>query len=83
MSSGLFQMFVELGNLHGTSNFIEITGVGCSDSVCHNWVQVTSIPVYYSPVVRIEPSDNGGARGVVVIVVENGHGDTSSNPGPD
>ena len=22
----------------------------------------------------------GGARGVVVIVVENGHGDTSSNP---
>ena len=25
----------------------------------------------------------GGARGVVVIVVENGHGDTSSNPGRD
>ena len=25
----------------------------------------------------------GGARGVVVIVVGNGHGDTSSNPGPD
>ena len=24
-----------------------------------------------------------GARGVVVIVVGNGHGDTSSNPGPD
>ena len=24
----------------------------------------------------------GGARGVVVIVVGNGHGDTSSNPGP-
>ena len=23
----------------------------------------------------------GGARGVMVIVVENGHGDTSSNPG--
>ena len=23
------------------------------------------------------------ARGVVVIVVGNGHGDTSSNPGPD
>ena len=25
----------------------------------------------------------GGARGVVVIVVGNGHGDTSSNPGQD
>ena len=25
----------------------------------------------------------GGARGVMVIVVENGHGDTSSNPGWD
>ena len=25
----------------------------------------------------------GGARGEVVIVVGNGHGDTSSNPGPD
>ena len=26
---------------------------------------------------------NGGARGVRVIVVGNGHGDTSSNPGRD
>ena len=25
----------------------------------------------------------GGARGVMVIVVGYGHGDTSSNPGPD
>ena len=25
----------------------------------------------------------GGARGVMVIVVGNGHGDTSSNPGWD
>ena len=25
---------------------------------------------------------NGGARGVMVIVVGNGHGQTSSNPGP-
>ena len=25
----------------------------------------------------------GGARGVMVIVVGNGHGDTSSNPGRD
>ena len=26
---------------------------------------------------------NGGARGVMVIVVGNGHSDTSSNPGLD
>ena len=26
---------------------------------------------------------HGGARGVMVIVVGNGHGDTSSNPGQD
>ena len=26
---------------------------------------------------------NGGARGVMVIVVGNGHGDTGSNPGRD
>ena len=26
---------------------------------------------------------SGGARGVIVIVVGNGHGDTSSNPGRD
>ena len=28
-------------------------------------------------------SDIGGARGVMVIVAGYGHGDTSSNPGPD
>ena len=27
--------------------------------------------------------DKGGARGVIVIVVRNEHGDTSSNPGRD
>ena len=27
--------------------------------------------------------DEGGARGVIVIVVGNEHGDTSSNPGRD
>ena len=25
----------------------------------------------------------GGARGVMVVVIGNGHGDTSSNPGQD
>ena len=39
-----------------TMSFIETTGVACSYSVCHNHVQVLSIPVYYSPVVRIEPA---------------------------
>ena len=29
----------------------------------------------------IIPTIIGGARGVMVIVVGNGHGDTSSNPG--
>ena len=28
-------------------------------------------------------SNSGGARGVMVIVVGNGHGDMSSNPGRD
>ena len=32
---------------------------------------------------RIKATFNGGARGVMVIVVGNGHGDTSSNPRPD
>ena len=44
MSSGL-QVFVELGNLHGTTPSIESTGVACSDSVSHNRVQVLSIPI--------------------------------------
>ena len=29
------------------------------------------------------PHIDGGARGVIDIVVGNGHGDTSSNPGQD
>ena len=47
MSSGLLQVFVELGNLHGTSNYVLYWnhGVTCSDSVSHNRVQVLSIPV--------------------------------------
>ena len=41
----LLQVFVELGNRHGTSSFIESTGGACSDCVSHNRVQVLSIPV--------------------------------------
>ena len=47
MSSGLLQVFVELGNLHRTLNYVLywIYGVTCSDSVSYNLVQVLSIPV--------------------------------------
>ena len=45
MSSGLLQVFVELGNLHETSNYVLywIHGVTCSNSVSHNRVQALSI----------------------------------------
>ena len=45
MSSDLLQVFVEVGNLHGTSNYIESIGVIRSDSVSHNRLLVLSIPV--------------------------------------
>ena len=51
MSSGLLQVFVELGNLHGTSNYAlywihgGIHGVACCDSVSPDRVQVLGIPV--------------------------------------
>ena len=47
MSADLLQFFVELGNLHGTSNYVFkwILGVTYSDPVSHNKVQVLSIPV--------------------------------------
>ena len=38
-------------------------------------------------IAKVQPDINvyvcGGARGVMVIVVGNGHGDSSSNPGRD
>ena len=42
------------------------------------FVWATAWQVIYFPLISI-----GGARGVMVIVVGNGHGDTSSNPGRD
>ena len=42
MSSGLLQVFIELGNLHETSNYVP-----CSGSVSHNQVKVLSIPVLF------------------------------------
>ena len=44
MSSGLLQVFVELRNLLGTSNYV-LYWIACSDSVSHNRVLVLSIPV--------------------------------------
>ena len=32
---------------------------------------------------ELDMQDTGGAIGVIVIVLGNGHGDTSSNPGRD
>ena len=32
---------------------------------------------------KINPLETGSVRGVMVIVVGNGHGDTSSNPGQE
>ena len=53
-------------------------------SALQNW----NLTVSYSLVSYPETSSLGvsltiGARGVVVIAVGNGHGDTSSNPGRD
>ena len=39
-------------------------------------IKVTIIPM-------IKKNNSGGARGVMVIGVGNGHGDMSSNPGRD
>ena len=38
--------------------------------------------LWYGPV-NMDNRISKGAHGVIVIVVGNGHGDTSSNPGPD
>ena len=46
-----------------------------------NSVEVDIFPTSHQ--VRIDMKLYGGARGVMVTVVGNGHGDTSSNPGRD
>ena len=42
-------------------------------------IEDVSISMGYLPLTIV--SILGGARGVMVIVIGNGHGDTSSNPG--
>ena len=37
-----------------TTSFIESTGVTCSDSICHNWVQVFSNPVLLLMIISLE-----------------------------
>ena len=48
MFPGLLQVFVELGNLYGTSNYVLYWnhGVTGSDSISHNRVQMLSIPLF-------------------------------------
>ena len=62
-------LFLILVYLAGTLVFYLEISLGC----------LVLILAYVSTSVLI----NGGARGVMVIVVGNGHGDTSSNPGGD
>ena len=46
-------------------------------------ITVSYTPAYHTHTYIHTYIHHGGARGVVVIVVGNGHGDTSSNPGRD
>ena len=66
MSSGLLQVFVELGNLHGTSNFIESTGVAYSDSVSHNSEFLALLNLMFP---RIQSELSSRTHGVTVIGV--------------
>ena len=49
------------------------------------WMRLFAFPFEKSknPSLPLPATGFGGARGVMVIVVGNGHGDTSSNPGRD
>ena len=47
--------------------------INCYD--CHETFKRNQISAINTPY--------GGARGVMVIIIGNGHGDTSSNPGRD
>ena len=48
-----------------------------------NWSQLEMDITHYGSNYFLTFIDCGGARGVMVIVVGNGYGDTSSNPGRD
>ena len=49
----------------------------------NNELQVKSVRQKPNKQVLISQTYSGGARGVMVIIVGIGHGDTSSNPGRD
>ena len=55
----------------------------CRGSVAKTRVRQLTIRVYMNNMKINAPSVIGGARGVMVIVVRNGHGDSSSNPERD
>ena len=55
-------------------------GVVCEKSG-YMYVRNVYVCAYLLEMCRCMYIQNGGARGVMVIVVGNGHGGTSSNPG--
>ena len=60
------------------SVYLVLCIIGYTNANIGPWWMETRLNI---PLAPIKPT--GGARGVVVIVVGNGHGDTSSNPGRD
>ena len=52
-------------------------------SVFNHQISHSSCAITFTLRLRNLEKYHGGARGVMVIVVGNGHGDTSSNPGQD
>ena len=55
--------------------------------ICQNGLRVVHIPlvrmVEFLAQFPVDYLARGGARGVMFIVIGNGHGDTSPNPGQD
>ena len=72
----------KLKNMGLESDAIPIV-ISALGAVTKGLVTHHSISPYHSNSCKSLPDNAGGARGVVVIVVGNGHGDTSSNPGRD
>ena len=51
------------------------------DIPCTLLITILIFPLLY--IIEFLKPDQSDARGVMVIVTDNGHGDTSSNPGRD
>ena len=54
---------------------------------CNEHLQLVNkylpLKIYTSYIIYFTVKSFGGAHGVMVVIVGNGHGDTSSNPGRD